>query len=331
VELDLDTFLTAVYCAVDDLYREVAPAKPVRPGPAPALSDSEVLAPAVLAQWRRDRSERALLRYAAAHWRAYFPRLLDQGAFNRRVRDLAGVLGALGPRAAARVAALAGAAAYEVVDGVPVPLVRRCRGDRHRLFADEAGVGRGGSDRDWYYGVEMVAAVGPHGEVTGFVLVPAGTEERWGLEALLRWRADPQAPAPTAEDMRPFLAPAHRDGGRRLGPTGPVAGRAAVGAPAGGPYLADRGLRGRDWRAHWAAHHGATVLAGASRWLRRRRQVAERAFDALTDRLGLAFPRARSAWGLLARAAAKVLAHNLALLLNLHAGRPPFAALDPFA
>ena len=330
MELDLDTFLTAVYCAVDDLYvAEFAAAKPVRPGRRPALSDGEVLALAILAQWQRGRSERAFLRYAAAHWRAYFPRLLSQSAFNRRARDLAGVLCALGPRVAARLGALVGAPAYEALDGVPVPLMRRCRGGRHRLFADEAGVGRGGSDKDWYYGVELVAAVGPHGAITGFVLIPASTEERWGAEALLRWRAAPAAPAPTAAELAPVLGPAHRRRGQRRGPTGPIAPRLGAGAPAAGPYLTDRGLRGRAWQRHWRAHHGATVLAGASRGLRSRRQVVESAFNALTDALGLRFPRARSHWGLLARVGAKVAAHNLALLVNHLCASRPFARFDP--
>src|SRR5919204_2366335 len=189
MELDLDTFLTAVYCVVDDLYRaEFLPAKPARPGAAPELSDSEVLALMALAQWQPARAERRFVAYAARHWRAYFPRLLSPSAFNRRARDLAGVLCALGPRVAARLSALAGAPAYEALDGGPVPLMGRRRGDRHRLFAAEAGIGRGGADQEWYYGVALLAAVGPHGAVTGFVLTPASTGERWGAEALLRWR-----------------------------------------------------------------------------------------------------------------------------------------------
>src|SRR5438128_4129150 len=266
MELDLDTFLTTVYCVVDDLYRaEFAAAKPARPGPKPALSDSEVLALMALAQWQRGRSERRFVAYAARHWRAYFPRLLERSAFNRRARDLAGVLCALGPRVAARLGALAGPGAYEALDGVPVPLMRRCRGERHRLFAAEAGIGRGGSDKDWYYGVELIAAVDQHGAISGFVLIPASTEERWGAEALLRWRAAPTAPAPTAAELAPVLGPAHRRRGQRLGPTGPIAPRLGAGAPTEAPYLTDRGLRGAAWQRHWRDHLGATVLAGASR------------------------------------------------------------------
>ncbi len=101
MEIDLDTFLTTVYDITDELYQtHVAPVKPTRPGKKPDLSDSEVLTLAVVAQWQADRSERAFLRYAAKQWRAYFPRLLSQSQFNRRARDLCGVLCHLAPAVA---------------------------------------------------------------------------------------------------------------------------------------------------------------------------------------------------------------------------------------
>src|SRR5438552_2307601 len=116
MELDPDTVLTAVYVTVDDVYRaQFAPEKPIRPGPKPEVSDSEVLTLAILAQWQANRSERAFLRYARAHWRAYFPRLLNQGQFNRRVRDLWGVLCALGPVVAQQLTEVLGPPAYEVL------------------------------------------------------------------------------------------------------------------------------------------------------------------------------------------------------------------------
>ncbi len=61
MELDLDTFLTIVYCTVDELYQShVAAVKPARPGKAPDMRDSEVLTLALLAQWHPSCSERAV-------------------------------------------------------------------------------------------------------------------------------------------------------------------------------------------------------------------------------------------------------------------------------
>lgn len=345
MDLDLDTFLTTVYCVVDDLYQEhFAGLKPVRPGAAPELSDSEVVTLALLAQWQARRSESQFVAYAAAHWRRYFPRLLDPSAFNRRVRDVLGVLSALGPRIAALTQRTFDLRSpYEVVDGVPIPLERRCRGNRHRLFAEEVGIGRGGSDKTWFYGVRLLALVDPHGLITGFMIGPAATEERWLVEALLRWREDPTAPVPTAADLAEVLGPAHRRHGERTGPTGRLGPRSGVGVPTGALLLGDNGHAGREWSEHWRRDYGVTIMTPrsyadlAERKERRRavhalkslRQVVETVFNGLTERLGATFPKARSAWGLYARLAAKVAASNVAIYVNHLFNRPTFAFFDP--
>jgi hypothetical protein len=343
--MELDTFLTTVYCVLDELYvAQFGPHKPVRPGAAPALADSEVLTIMVLAQWQHQRSERQFVTYVGRHWPAYFPRMLSQSAFNRRARDLAPVLGALGPAVAALVTSTWSGVAYEVVDGVPVPLARRCRGLRHRLFTcEEAGLGRGGSDREWYFGVHLVGAVHPSGVITGYVVGPADTGERWLAEALLRWRRAPVALPPVATELAPVLGPSHAKGGQRVGPTGPVRGRTAAGHPATGPYLADLGFQGARWQRHWDTAYGATLLTKAdlpaevtpaqAHELRHTacsaRQLVETAFGWLAERFGLAFPRARTSPGLLARLGAKVAAFNLAVYLNHLGSLPPFAAINP--
>ncbi len=343
MEIDLNTFLTTVYAITDLLYqRDYAADKPRRPGKKPELSDSEVLTLALLAQWQADRSERAFGRYAAKHWQAYFPRLLSQSQFNRRVRDLCGVLCRLGPAIAREVTRTLGVPAYEVLDGVPVPLMRRCRGERHRCFAAEAAIGCGGSDRDWYYGVKLLTAVNAHGLITGFVVGPASTEERWLAEALLRWRAYPTAPAPKASDLEPILGSRGPKRGPRVGPTGPVGLASGVGQATAAGYLADLGFAGERWAGHWQADYGAAVLTQAAyddqaaeaaldRWLHRLRQVVEQVNQGLTAMLGLAFPRARTYWGLLTRLAAKVAAYNVSLYLNHLYERATFAFVTPFA
>lgn len=334
MEMDVDTFLVAVYCTVDDLYQaKYAGAKPVRPGAKPALSDSEVLTLALLEQWRPDHNETAFVRWVQEHWHAYFPRMLTQSAFNRRVRDLAGVLCRVGPDVAMELATRVGALEYEVIDAVPV--MRRCRGQRHRLFADEAQVGRGGSDREWYYGCSLLDAVSPDGAITGFVVGPATTEGHWLAETLFRWRCDPSAPVPTAEELTPILDARHRDD--RVGPTGPMRGRLAAGIHQTSSYLGDGGFRGDYWHRHWAAAYGAQVVTPADPGLTPRirtryasaRQVIETVHSLLVGSLGLTFPGARSAWGLLVRLAAKVAALNVALLINARFDRPSFSLFNP--
>jgi hypothetical protein len=329
--VDLDTFLVALYTLVDELYqRHVGPKRPVRRGHRPELSDSEVLTLMVCAQWH-GRSERGFLRFVDRYWRGYFPRLLGQSAFNRRARDLTGAMTALVPLVAGDLGAAL--APYQVIDGVAMPLARRARGIRHRLFADEAGIGRGGADKDWYFGCKVLLSCAPSGAITGFVVGLADTEERWLAEAWACWRDEPTA-SPWDGDHH-HLPPSHKRGGRHRGPTGPIWPRDGAGAPACGPTLADKGFRGAHWAAHWWMDYGLLIRTddaydgddapAARRHHHSRRQIIETVNGHLERVFHLHFPNARSFRGLRARLAAKLLAFNLGLRLNTLLGRLPLA------
>jgi hypothetical protein len=337
VMLDHDTFLVTVYVLVDDIYKQrFAPLRPVRPGPAPALCDSEILTLGLLCQFHPARSEHAFLRFAARYWRSYFPVLPTRSTFNRRMRDLCGAFAALGPEIAGRIVRLMGCApAYEAMDGAAVPLVRRCRGRGCALFGDGASFGMGGADRGWYYGVKLVCVVDRHGAISGFAACRADTEERWLAEAALRWRPYPDAPQPDARELAEALGPAHRGHGLRTGPQAPVWPRQGAGVSRGCVVLTDRGYSGREWGRHWRESYGVLVatpqgLVGrAARAHNSMRQCVERVFGMLFEGFGLAFPRARSMWGVMTRVSAKIAALNMLVLVNLLFERPPHAYFNP--
>ncbi len=332
---DLDAFLVALYCIIDDLYREhFAEPRSHRPGRKPELSDSEVLTILILGQYLH-RSERQIIRHAARHWRAYFPRLLSQSATNRRARDLAYVVVRLIPLLASIQEE---PSAYEVLDSLPVPLMRRCRGEEHKLFGPEADVGRAGADRDFYYGCQLLLSVQDHGAITGFVVGPASTNVRWLAEDLLCWRTG-LGQIPWSADDLPRLN--KRKNGGVTGPKGPIWPREAVGAWTAGPYVADGGFSGKAWLPHWRNDYQALVMTpegyqGSGNELaksehRKWRHVIETVNSHLEAALHLAFPLARCRWGLLARVAAKLAAFNAALLINRSFDRPAFAVATLFS
>lgn len=327
--VDLDTFMVAVYTLVDTLYQQhIAAHKPIRRGRRPDLADSEVLTLMLLGQWLGN-SERALLRHAATSWTPYFPHLLSQSAFNRRTRDLGGASAQLMRLIADELGG--SRSPYQIVDTTPVPLARLCRGKHHRLFADDAAIGRGGSDKHFYYGCALLLAVAADGPVTGFVVGPASTEGRWLFDALLGWRADPTRPLWTASDIP---VPRKRRGGY-VGPTGPRWWPGSAGQPAAGPYITDAGFTGQAWHRHWRIDAGATIIAPVpdgpdpAPRLRRThqhwRQVVETINALLADALHLAYPQAKTPWGVMTRIAAKCAALNAGMWINRVLGRPDLA------
>lgn len=169
--MDLDSFLVSLYVLVDDWWQEQhRSSAPRRPGRPPLLSQSEVLTLAILAQWPRFRSERDFWRFARARLRGYFPTLVSQSQFNRRVR-------ALEPEMRALQRDFAGdlsdpSAVYRVMDTTLIPAMVRVRACRKGLFAGQATFGRSASKTEWVYGFKVALVVDPAGVVSAFGLAP---------------------------------------------------------------------------------------------------------------------------------------------------------------
>lgn len=193
--------------------------------------------------------------------------------------------------------------------------------------------------------MQLLLLVTPAGLMSGWTLGPAATEERWVADALLRWRVDPQAAAPTLAELAAPLFGHDHPTRPRLGPTGPIGPATSVGQGHDAPLLADLGFTGARWQAHWHQDYHTTVVTKAiydtvtdgderralKRMFNGARQVIETVGTWLCDRFGLKRPRARSSWGLLTRMAAKVAAFNLGVYMNHLYDRPTFAFFDPFA
>ena len=166
MELDLETFLVALYVIVDDLYQShIQPRMPACGGPPAQMSDSEVLCLGLAAQWRSGvpwTSERGIMRYGRQHLRHLFPTVLTQRAFNRRVRRLWGAFILIQDAVAEQLAQ----GASDVMDGFPMPVAHGARSFPPGWVADMARIGKRGNDRSCY-GVRMMMGINPTGVATG--------------------------------------------------------------------------------------------------------------------------------------------------------------------
>lgn len=323
MNLDLETFLTTLYVLTDDLYEsEIRKRMPSTSGPAPKLSDSEVLCLGLAAQWHRGvpwQSERAFVRYALAHLRSYFPGMTTQSAFNRRLRRLWGAFLWLQQVLVGRLAA---APSCEIVDSVPVRVAHGARRFKPGWLAGIAQAGKGGTD-GFFYGLRLLVAITPDGLVTGWTMGAGNVQEHWLLELLLSTRrGQPQLgripsskkdgpPRPPKEWLAPYVT------------AGPL--RANL-------VLADRGFSGANWQGHWAQQYDVAVqtpdtwpAGGLRRWFHAIRHDVETAFAHLDTVFDLECPNAHTTWGLLTRIAAKMAAYNLGVQINRLLERPDFA------
>ena len=290
--LDLDTFLTAIYTVVDDLYRErLAAALRHRPGPAPALSDSEVLTLAICAEWGPWDSERGFWRFARRRLRHLFPRLVDQSAFNRRRRSLYPALAVIQRAVAQRLGA--DLERERLLDTKPVAvMVLKRHDDRGLTFDGKAAVGWCQTKRQWYYGFKLVLSLTLAGVIVRYDLVPANVDDRDAaaevLEPGCRYWAD-----------KGFY-------GRECQVEWAETDGAVV-----------RAEPPRGTRAAWP--RAFAYLA------HRVRQVIEVVNAQLQGQFAIERTLAKTLWGLVARVQAKLTAHTLGVYLNVLAGQPPLA------
>ena len=290
--IDLETFLTALYTVVDDLYRErLAAALAHRPGPAPALSDSEVLTLAICAEWGPWDSERDFRRSARAHLRHLFPRLVDRSEFNRRRRSLYPALAAIQRAVARRLGA--DPERERLLDTKPVAvMVLERHDDRGLVFDGKAAVGWCQTKRQWYYGFKLVLALSLGGVIVRYDPVPANADDRDAaaevLEPGCRYWADKGF---FGEQCRREWAEADGALVRAEPPRSTLAAR-----PRAFAYLAHR-----------------------------LRQPVEVVNARLQGQFAIERTLAKTLWGPVTRVQAKLTAHTLGVYLNALWGRPPLA------
>lgn len=301
----VDTFLTFLYVLVDDFCKaHLAPER--RPGPDAALSRSEVVALSVFGQWGVFGSERGFYRYAARRLRGAFPTLPDRSQFNRLQRAHRDATAAFFVHLAGALGAAA--AAYEALDGSAVP-TRNAKRRGGGWLDGQADIGWS-NNLGWYEGVLLLLAATPDGVLTGLGFGPASARDHQLAETFLAARSAPDPRLP------------------------------AVGAPAAGPYVADKGFEGRDHHARWRALHGADVInppkrnsrqpwpKALRRWLAGVRQIVETVHDKLHGAFRLRAERPHDLTGLQARLAAKAALHNFCIWLNAQLGRDRLAFAD---
>lgn len=289
--MSVETFLTVLYCVVDDLYQEYAPAWLAgKVGCKPDFSDSEVLTLMIAQHWCGFQKEATFLRFLKNNYQALFPRLLDQSQFNRRARNLCWLLNALRHQIVKRMGVLR--ESVRLIDGTPVHVRHWRRYGATHLLLPEAALGYCAAKKETFYGYRLVVMTTCDGVITDWELIPANADEReaaWdmlyeyhhlfclgdkGFLERLRQQV-------LEEDRGVVLMTPKRKNQKEQNPA--------------------------DWDAT----------------MNRVRRLIETMFSQSKDGFGVEKPYARTLWGLISRLIAKLTGMTIAAWFNKQNGRSP--------
>ena len=291
--LDKATILTTIFTIVDDILKGSPMIQQTleRPGPAPRLSDSEVITIALYQELIGEPREDHFFRLHQASLRTFFPGLNERSRYNRRKRDLWSVI--LAVRLSLRV--VLDALELEetaVIDSAPVPCVGYKRDKHSSDFEGTADYGVCSSKALKYFGLKLHSVVSLTGVLMGFVLTAASRYDNQAVVELLD---------AFAHHLKRLL------------------GDGAYNDTALQTFLWQ--YRSLELLAPVKLNQPPVRSTQAQQQLNRLRLICETVNAQLHEQLHLSKHYAKSTWGLLTRIAAKVTAHSIGMMINQLLGR----------
>lgn|SRR5512133_99238 len=184
--LDMATVLTAIFTYIDD-FCKAGKASHRRSGPAPEVSDSEILTVACWCELVGIASEHEQVRYWKRYLSSFFPKQLDRSRYHRRRSVLAGAFNEV------RIDILSDARLslddLRIIDSTPVPVMHFRRAGLTPLFP-EASYGYCAAKRETYFGFKLHLLTDRVGIPVHFDLSPANIADVAMAEEILGYRED---------------------------------------------------------------------------------------------------------------------------------------------
>jgi hypothetical protein len=275
---DLEALVVAGYVFADEY------PVPARPGRPPLVSDAELVALAVAQAAIGISSDRQFLGLIGRVLPGWFPHLPDQSQYNRRLRQLVGLISIVQQR----LAHWLDAGGVRLSDGTLIGVANYPGCGQRSEFAGFARYGFAKSQHRYVYGVRLVLLTDERGLPLGYTIVPASEKEYEPLADLLTG-----TPAAIVIGDKGFWG---RDYTARL-------------AASGTTLLTPDKTR-------------TAANLGRERALASTRLVIESVFSNLKEQMRLEHHLARTPAGLAVRIAQRILALTIGMLLNTTNGRP---------
>lgn len=182
--IDFESLIITIFVLVDDWYQiEGKALKTLSPGAKAEMSDSEIMTLALVMDYLPFPGETQFIGFVRANYGQWFPKLLSQSQFNRRLRRLGQMLETLRRN---WVQQLGGENADSfVIDTKPIPVMGYRRSKRHSDFYGSASYGYCAARKMKYFGYKLVMLCTLKGLPVAYELVSANTDERKSVEGVL--------------------------------------------------------------------------------------------------------------------------------------------------
>jgi hypothetical protein len=284
--VDLSTFIVSVFCLIDDRLKGRRRLR--QRGPAPKLSDAEVLTIEIIGEFLGLDTDKAIHLFFRSHYAEWFPALREvhRTTFARQAANLWKMKERLWQE-------LLALAAYDpaiaICDSMPLPACLFARAYRCSRFKGEAAFGKDMLLRQTFYGFRMHVRLCWPGLITRISVAPANAHELSVLPEL-------------AQRTSGLLI-----GDRNYHSPKTTEELASMGVELLAPYSSKK----RD------------PTPQRSALLSRFRYRIDTVFSQLTQRYSIKRVWARDMWHLTSRLLRKVLSHTVAFVLNHQMGNPP--------
>jgi len=291
-------FCLCIFVIVDDIMKQLSPMLK-RPGPQPECSDSEVVMMQLVGECRGWDVETELLSNWKEH-RDLVPHIPSQSRFNRRRRQLAGVVNVL--RQVIVQAIDVSQDPQCVIDSLPIPVVEfhLVPGASSDWAVHAAAYGKVPSKKLTIFGYKLHLLVTLGGVILDFVLAPANANDLTVAPDLLENHF-------------------HRD---------VIGDKAYISAPLTAQLLHDQSLHliamPRRNQKHQLPKSVQTLFNSV-------RQIIETVNGQLTEQFNIEHNHAHSFLGLCARLVSKLTAHTLCIYINRLLGKHDFLQIKSLA
>lgn len=298
--MERDDFIIHVYCLVCEHYQafqeRYCQHRTLRGGGfAPALSDEEAITIELCGEYFKLHTDQDLFDYFYSHYyshyRHFFPQLRERSAWVRQIAALWQIKAFIQQQ----LVHLSGADQdpVQAIDTLPLPVCGYTRSGRDRCFKNEADYGHCAAKKLDYYGFKLGLRIARCGMIIHYPLLAARPHDVKHL--------------PTLVEGFGGLTPADKG---FLDPFGQALLEARQGVLLVVPQR-------KNMKA--CSPHPPALRKACAYWRKRIETVGSQ----LTEHFAVARIRVHDLWHFQHRLIRKVLAHTVAVFLNLQLGRPP--------